>query len=226
MTEPVPYPAILFDAYGTLLDLGFLTQRAEQLYPGHGSPLAALWRDKQLTYTWLRTIGGHYADFAAVTADALDYAIERLGLVSTKQVRDELLAAYWSLPGFAEARAILMRLRHSGVRLGILSNGTPAMLDAALRSSGLADLFDEIISVDAAHCFKTASAAYQLGTQRIGLPAERILFVSSNGWDVCGATWFGYRTYWVNRAGLPPERLDVVPHASGESLEDLLALFS
>lgn len=226
MNAPIPFSVVLFDAYGTLLDLSFITERAEQAFPGHGAQLSALWRDKQLNYTWLRTISGNYADFATVTADALDYSIERLGLTAPRQRRDELLAAYWSLPSFPEVPATLRHLRNKGVRLGILSNGTPAMLEAALQSSGLDGLFDEVLSVDAAGCYKTARAAYQLGTDRLGLPPERILFVSSNGWDISGATWFGYHTYWVNRAKHPPERLGVSPHATGESLKDLAPLFA
>ncbi|PRH87046.1 haloacid dehalogenase type II [Labrys okinawensis] len=225
MSISIPLSAILFDAYGTLLDLGFITERAEQAFPGHGAQLSALWRDKQLNYTWLRTIAGHYADFATVTADALDYSIERLALTASPQSRDELLAAYWSLPSFPEAAAALTHLRHKGLRLGVLSNGTPAMLEAALRSSGLDGLFDDVLSVDAAGSYKTARAAYQLGPDRLNLPLERILFVSSNGWDICGATWFGYRTFWVNRAGHPPERLGVSPNATGRSLTDLMPLF-
>ncbi|MBP0581015.1 haloacid dehalogenase type II [Labrys sp. LIt4] len=225
MSISIPFSAILFDAYGTLLDLGFITERAEQAFPGHGAQLSALWRDKQLNYTWLRTIAGHYTDFATVTADALDYSIERLALTASPQSRDELLAAYCSLPSFPEASAALTHLRHKGLRLGVLSNGTPAMLEAALRSSGLDGLFDDVLSVDAAGCYKTARAAYQLGPDRLNLPPERILFVSSNGWDICGATWFGYRTFWVNRAGHPPERLGVSPNATGRSLMDLMPLF-
>ncbi|WP_210250016.1 haloacid dehalogenase type II [Labrys sp. KNU-23] len=226
MSMSVPFSAVLFDAYGTLLDLGFITEKAEEAFPGHGTQLSTLWRDKQLNYTWLRTISENYADFAMVTADALDYSIERLGLAASRQKRDELLAAYWSLPSFPEARAALVHLGQKGVRLGILSNGTPAMLEAALRSSGLDGLFDDVLSVDAAGCYKTARAAYQLGTTRLTLPPERILFVSSNGWDICGATWFGYRTYWVNRARQPTERLGVSAYATGESLKELAALFA
>lgn len=225
MTSQHVFSCVLFDAYGTLLDLGFITGQAERLFPGHGPRLAALWRDKQLDYTWLRTIGGHYADFAAVTADALDYALECLALEAAGHRRDELLAAYWSLPCFPEVPAVLRLLRAKGRRLGILSNGTPAMLEAALASAGLQGLLDDVVSVDAARSFKVAAAAYQLGPDKFGLPAERILFVSSNGWDVSGATWFGYRTFWINRAGLPFEKLGVSPHASGTSLTDVLALF-
>ncbi|OCC01865.1 haloacid dehalogenase, type II [Labrys sp. WJW] len=225
MTTPLPFSAILFDAYGTLLDLSFIAEKADSAFPGHGAPLSTLWRDKQLNYTWLRTISRNYADFATVTGEALDYSIERLGLTAPRQKRDELLAAYWSLPSFPEVPATLAHLRQKGVRLGILSNGTPAMLEAAIQSSGLDGLFDDVLSVDAAGCYKTASAAYQLGPDRLNLAPERILFVSSNGWDICGATWFGYRTFWVNRAGHPPERLGVSPDGTGASLADLMPLF-
>ncbi|MGO4335742.1 haloacid dehalogenase type II [Labrys sp. KB_33_2] len=226
MNTLVPFSAVLFDAYGTLLDLGFITEKAEQAFPGRGAEFSALWRDKQLNYTWLRTISGNYADFATVTADALDYSIERLGLTAPRQKRDDLLAAYWSLPSFPEVPAALLDLRNKGVRLGILSNGTPAMLEAALQSSGLSGLFDDVLSVDAAGCYKTARAAYQLGPDRLGMPPGRILFVSSNSWDISGATWFGYHTYWVNRGKHPPERLGTSPHASGETLKDLATLFA
>ena len=198
--------SIAFDAYGTLFDVYSVSSLAEELFPGNGAQLATIWRDKQIEYTRLRTLCDKYADFWQVTGDALDYACATLGIEPTPSSRGRLMGQYAELSAFPENAAQLRRLKDAGITLSILSNGTPWMLDQAVKASGLEGYFEHILSVDAVKRFKTA---------------PEILFVSSNCWDICGATWFGYRTIWLNRYGLPLERLGVEPHQIGTSLEDV-----
>lgn len=217
----MPLKAIAFDAYGTLFDVYSVSSLADELFPGKGMQLASLWRDKQIDYTCLRTLCDRYADFWQVTGDALDYACAALGLDLTPSVQDRLMGQYAKLSAFAENAVQLQRLKDAGIALSILSNGTPWMLDQAVKASGLDGFFAHVLSVDAVKRFKTAPEAYQLGPDAFGCAASDILFVSSNGWDICGATWFGYRTIWLNRHGLPSERLGVKPHHIGTSLQDV-----
>ncbi len=213
--HPTP---ILFDAYGTLFDVHSVASLAEQIAPGRGEALSQLWRAKQIEYTHLRTLSGRYKPFDAITRDALDYASERLipGLGTTE--RDRLMNAYASLSAFPEVRRTLQALHEAGHVLGILSNGTPQMLDIAIKSAGLTGLFTHVLSIDAVQAYKTSPAAYRIGTDALGHPAREILFISSNGWDAAGAGWFGYTTFWINRAGLPREHLDRDPDGEGTSL--------
>jgi 2-haloacid dehalogenase len=216
--------AVLFDAYGTLFDVYSVGLLAEQLFPGQGERLSQLWRDKQIDYTRLLTLGGRYKPFWDVTRDGLRFAAERLGLALTAAAEEQLMNQYRHLSAFPENRAVLQALHLRGLRCGILSNGDPAMLDVAVRSAGLQDWLAPVLSVHSVRRFKTDPAAYQLGPQALGLPAREILFVSSNGWDAIGATWFGYTTLWVNRAGLPLEQLATQPTHTGRSLNDVLTL--
>ena len=213
--------SIAFDAYGTLFDVYSVSSLAEELFPGNGAQLATIWRDKQIEYTRLRTLCDKYADFWQVTGDALDYACATLGLEPTPSSRGRLMGQYAELSAFPENAAQLRRLKDAGITLSILSNGTPWMLDQAVKASGLEGYFEHILSVDAVKRFKTAPEAYQMGPDALGCHTKEILFVSSNCWDICGATWFGYRTIWLNRYGLPLERLGVEPHQIGTSLEDV-----
>lgn len=226
----MPIKAIAFDAYGTLLDVYSVGALAEEFFPGKSADIAVTWRDKQIEYTRLRTMCDRYADFWQVTEDGLDYACELHGVAPSAAQRAALMGAYEKLTAFQENHAQLTRLKAAGVPMAILSNGTPAMLDSALEAAGLDGLLDHVLSVDSVGKFKTAPEAYQLGPDAFGLPAEDILFVSSNCWDICGATWFGYHTIWLNRYGLPMERLGVEPMARGTSLKDVadyaLASFS
>ena len=194
---------------------------SEGLFPGKGAQLATIWRDKQIEYTRLRTLCDQYVDFWQVTVDALDYACATLGLEPTPSSRDRLMGQYAELSAFPENAEQLLRLKDAGLTLSILSNGTPWMLDQAVKASGLEGYFEHILSVDAVKRFKTAPEAYQMGPDALGCHTKEILFVSSNCWDICGATWFGYRTIWLNRHGLPLERLGVEPHRTGTSLEDV-----
>ena len=217
--------AVLFDAYGTLFDVYSVGLLAEQLYPGHGAALAQLWRDTQIDYTRLASMSGRYRPFWDLTRAGLRYAVLRLGLQPDAASEDRLMQQYRQLSAFAESREVLEGLQARGIRAGILSNGDPEMLAVAIGSAGLADLIDPVLSAHTVQRFKTDAAVYQLGPDALGLPAREILFVSSNGWDAIGATWFGYSTLWVNRAGLPIEQLDTLPTRSASNLREVLAFF-
>jgi len=219
------FRAVLFDAYGTLLDVGSVAGRAETYFPGMGIALSRLWRDKQLHYSWIRTLSGRYADFWQVTADALDYAAEALALPISAAQRDGLLGEYLRLSPFADAAPALEQLARFAP-LAVLSNGTPAMLEAAFGQAGLRDRFAVLLSVDAARAYKTAPAAYALATSHFNARPAELLLVSSNGWDVAGAAAFGLSTFWVNRNGAPVERLGVAPTGVGGSLLALPAWLS
>lgn len=217
--------AVLFDAYGTLFDVYSVGLLAEQLFPGHGERLAMLWRDKQIDYTRLLTMSGRYRPFWDVTRAGLRYAAARLALTLDAAAEERLMNQYRHLSAFPENHAVLVELKRRGVVAGILSNGDPQMLDVAVKSAGFAELLTHVLSVHAVQRFKTDPAAYALGPQALKLPAHQILFVSSNGWDALGATWFGYTTLWVNRARLPPEQLDTAPTRTGNNLRDVLDFF-
>jgi 2-haloacid dehalogenase len=214
--------AIAFDAYGTLFDVYSIGALADKLFPGQGARLAELWRDKQIEYTRLRTLCSMYKPFWEVTQDALVFACRKLNLDLTLDAQSALMGQYARLQAFPENLDVLRHLQQRGLKLAILSNGNPQMLEAAVQAAGMQDVFNHILSVDAVKKFKTAPEAYQLGPDVFGLPARNILFVSSNGWDVCGASWFGYTTFWVNRAAAPMEELGVTPHGEGRSLSDLI----
>lgn len=214
--------AIAFDAYGTLFDVHSIASLADRLYPARGAELAALWRDKQIEYSRLRTMCSMYKPFWEVTQEALVYACRRLRLDLPVEAHGALMGQYARLPAFPEAADVLRQLRSQGIKTAILSNGNPEMLDAAVKAAGLETEFNHVLSVDAVKKFKTAPEAYQLAPDVFGLSAKNILFVSGNGWDVCGAAWFGYTTFWVNRAGLPFEELGVAPHGSGADLRAVL----
>ncbi len=214
--------AIVFDAYGTLFDVYSIGALAERLFPGKGSALAELWRDKQIEYTRLRTLSNTYKPFWEVTQDALVFSCRKLGLDLTLDAQNQIMGQYARLQAFPEVAAVLQALRARDLKLAILSNGNPQMLNAAVSAAGLSDQIDSVLSVDAVRKFKTAPEAYQLGPDRFGVAAKDMLFVSSNGWDVCGAAWFGYQTFWVNRPNAPLEELGVTPNGIGRSLNDLL----
>jgi 2-haloacid dehalogenase len=224
MNELLSARAIAFDAYGTLYDVHSVRARADALFPGQGEALSQLWRTKQLEYTWLRAMSDRYVDFWRITEDALRYASRRLALSLSEAARDELMDQYLQLSTFPEVGAVLRSLKGAGHGLAILSNGSPAMLAALTRHAGLGDLFDHLLSVDAVKTYKTDFRAYRLATHAFNLSPREILYVSANGWDVSAGAWFGFRTFWVNRAGLPREELGVTPEAEGTSLADLPAL--
>ncbi len=219
--------AVLFDAYGTLFDVYSVGLLAEQLFPGRGQALSVMWRDKQIEYTHLVSTsshGAHYQPFWDLTRAALRYACKRLGLDLSDEGEDKLMNQYRHLSAFPENRDVLQALKNRGIVTGILSNGDPAMLAAAVKSAGLQDLIDHVISVDAVRKYKTHPDAYALGLQATGLQARQIGFVSCNSWDALAATWFGYQTLWVNRYQLPFEELGTQPLYTGTSLRDVLLL--
>jgi 2-haloacid dehalogenase len=196
----------VFDAYGTLFDVHSVVEAGRALTPDPVA-LSALWRQKQLEYTWLRSLMGRYEDFWAVTEAALRHSVKRLGLAASDADLARLMNAYHTLACFPEVRAALERL--AGRPRAILSNGAPRMLAAAVASSGLADVLEHVISVDRVKIYKPAPAVYALGPATLGVPADELLFVSSNAWDVAGAKAFGYRVAWCNRLGAPEEELGV-----------------
>jgi 2-haloacid dehalogenase len=217
--------AVLFDAYGTLFDVYSVGALTEALFPGFGERLSLLWRDKQIEYSRLRSMSAHYQPFWEITRDALRFACARLRL-SLDAVREErLMAQYRQLDPFPENREVLAALAQRSVRAGVLSNGDPEMLQAAVAHAGFAAWLDPVLSVQSTRRFKTDPATYALGTAALSLDAPDILFVSSNGWDAIGATWFGYTTLWVNRAGAPLEQLGTEPSRTGTSLRDVLDFF-
>jgi 2-haloacid dehalogenase len=227
--------AILFDAYGTLFDVYSVGLLAEQLFPGQGNALSLLWRDKQIDYSRLVTTsndGAHYRPFWELTRSALVYAVKKLvaptgasDMAGFDARIDRLMNQYRSLSAFPENREVLQDLKQRGIVTGILSNGDPDMLNLAVKSAGLADLLDHVISVDPVRKYKTAPQAYALGEQATGLRARQIGFVSCNAWDALAATWYGYQTLWVNRYQLPFEELGTQPTYSGSSLRDVRVFF-
>jgi 2-haloacid dehalogenase len=217
--------AVLFDAYGTLFDVYSVGLAAEQLFAGRGEALALLWRDKQIEYTRLASMSARYRPFWELTRAGLRFAALKLGLALDRAAEDRLMNQYRHLSAFPENREVLLALKARGIRAGILSNGDPEMLAVAIRSAGFQELLDPVLSAHAVQRFKTDAAVYQLGPQALGLPARKILFVSSNGWDAIGATWFGYTTLWVNRSAGPLEQLDTPPTRTGSSLREVLGFF-
>jgi 2-haloacid dehalogenase len=201
---------IVFDAYGTLFDVYAVEALLELHFPTKGKAIATRWRDKQISYSQLRTLSGHYTDFWHLTADALDYACAFEHAPLDADTRAALLELYERLPPHPDVPAALQTLAARGLPLGILSNGNGTMLAKIVEAAGLTSLFTHILSVE-------------LGPDAFGHPAADLLFVSSNGWDAAGAAWFGYRCFWLNRAGAPPERLNTPPIATGRSMNDLLA---
>ena len=209
----------VFDAYGTLFDVDAAAREsgiAAEIWPR----LSADWRRKQLEYTWLRSVAGAHVDFWQITQDALDWALEAQGLREAG-LRAQLLALYRHLAVFPEVPAVLAQLRARGVALAILSNGSRAMLHDAVHAAGLDGSFAALLSVDAVGVFKPARAVYDLVGQRFGVAPQEVLFVSSNGWDICAGAAYGFRTLWLNRAGLPMDRLHGAPEAEMRNMSDL-----
>jgi 2-haloacid dehalogenase len=195
----------VFDAYGTLFDVHSIVNAGIAI-TADPARLSLLWRQKQLEYTWLRSLMGRYEDFWAVTEAALRYAIRQLDIGASEAQIGALMDAYLHLACFPDVRDALAGLPRPRA---ILSNGAPKMLEAAVRSSGLAPLLDHVISVDRVRIYKPAAAVYALGPETLGIPANELLFVSSNAWDVAGAKCFGYRVAWCNRLGALEEKLGV-----------------
>lgn len=218
-----PIRACVFDAYGTLFDVHSAVDRNRERIGAQAGAMSALWRRKQLEYTWLRSLMGRYADFDRVTEDALAHAMEAHAIADQALSRD-LLEAYRELSCYPEAPAVLRRLRQAGRPTAILSNGTEATLRHATHSAGLDDGLDRILSVDTLGIYKPDPRVYQLAVDALEIPAEQILFHSSNAWDVAGAASFGMQVAWINRAGATAERLPAGPDLELETLEPIPAL--
>jgi 2-haloacid dehalogenase len=217
--------ACVFDAYGTLFDFAGAAAGCADVLGERTAPLTALWRDKQLQYTWLRGLAGRYVDFWQVTADSLDFALETLG-IEEPGLRDRLLGLYRTLRPFPEVAAVLRDLKARGFATAILSNGSPGMLRDAVAGAGLGDLLDAVLSVEEVGTFKPDPRVYALATERLGVPARAICFQSANAWDAWAASAFGMRVAWCNRYGQRPERLPGRPDAELRSLAELPALLA
>jgi 2-haloacid dehalogenase len=213
--------AIAFDAF-PIFDPRPIVDRTEALFPGSGAALSNEWRTRQFEYTWLRMVMDRYADFWQVTQDALEFAVSKLQLKLSSAQRDELMNAYLAMKTWPDVLPALTSLRSSGFRLAFLSNFTSRMLEANIKSAGLSGLFEHAISTDQARTYKPDPQAYQLGTHALRLERREILFVAFAGWDAAGAKLFGYPTFWLNRQGLPLEKLDSKPDATGDSLLQLV----
>ena len=213
---PMTITTCIFDAYGTLFDVN-AAARDVAAEPGQ-EQLAALWPDlardwrrKQLEYSWLRTIAGRFIDFWEVTQDSLDWAMDAHGLHDAA-LRARLLAVYKELPAYPEVPEMLRALKEAGKTVAILSNGSKAMLQAAVRSAGIGEYLDDVLSVDEVHLYKPHMRVYDLVTDLFDVAQSEVMFVSSNGWDAAGAAGYGFATVWVNRAGEPQDRLWSSPH--------------
>ncbi|MGH8729564.1 MAG: haloacid dehalogenase type II [Burkholderiales bacterium] len=210
---------LVFDAYGTLFDVHSVGRLAEEIFPGHGARLSQLWRQKQLEYTWQRSLMGRYEDFSVITRDSLEYACRALEFEYDATDVRRLLDAYRRLDAYPETRAALEMLLPR--RLAILSNGSPSMLDPLVKNAGLKNFFDHVISVHELKIYKPHPRVYQMACDKLGLEPAAIGFVSSNFWDVSGAGHFGMRAFWISRSGAVPDPLGYTPTAVLSKLTDL-----
>ncbi|MCL6529625.1 MAG: haloacid dehalogenase type II [Meiothermus ruber] len=215
--------AVVFDAYGTLFDLGRLDLLADELYPGKGSAVSEAWRRKQLEYSWWLSLMGRYQDFWSVTRLSLSYTLQALNLAAEESQLEQLMDAYLRLPTFPEVRASLLRLAER-YPLALLSNGTEAMLEGVVAHNNLGPYLSHILSVDLVGVYKPSPKAYDLAIQAFFAIPSEIVFVSANGWDVGGAKGFGFGTAWCNRTGAPAETHAPSPDWTVENLEGLEAL--
>jgi len=212
--------ACVFDAYGTLFDFASAAAACADVLGDKAAAVTALWRDKQLQYTWLRGLQGRHADFWQVTGDALDYTLETLAIGDTN-TRDRLMSLYRTLDCFPEVPQVLRRLKEEGFVTAILSNGSPSMLADAVAGARLGGLLDHVLSVEEVGVFKPHPSVYRLAVDRLGVPASAISFQSSNAWDAHAASAFGMRVVWCNRYGQRRERLPGAPDREIRTLADL-----
>lgn len=215
--------ACVFDAYGTLFDLTSAARRCADALGDKAEALGALWRTRQLEYSWLRSLMGAHADFWQVTGESLDYALAVLGIADAA-LRARLMDAFLHIQAYPDAVTVLDALKRARRPAAILSNGSPRMLSAAVESARLGHLLDPVLSVEEAGIYKPHPRVYELAVRRLGVAAEHICFVSSNGWDAAGAAQFGFKAVWANRAGAPRERLPGEPAAELSGLDRLPAL--
>ena len=215
--------ACVFDAYGTLFDVNSAAARESDALGEKWQPLADLWRSKQLQYTWLRSLAGNHVDFWQLTGDALDFSMASLKL-NDPALRRRLMDLYLHLGTYPEVSHTVTRLKAGGMKLAVLSNGSPAMLAAAVQSAGISTLMDAVISVEEVGIYKPHPSVYQLAVDRLHLDPGEICFVSSNGWDAFSAKAFGFRVVWCNRFAQVPERIPALPDGEIPDLAGLPAL--
>lgn len=215
--------ACVFDAYGTLFDVHAAAAGCRDMLGDKADRLSALWRQKQLEYTWLRSLMGAYDDFWRLTQDSLDFALETVDLTDP-HIRETLLGLYWELSAYKEVPMVLGKLKQAGLQTAILSNGSPDMLNAAARSAGIMELLDDIQSVSEIEIYKPDPRVYQMSVDKLGLQRQEICFMSSNAWDAAGAAHFGFRVVWINRFGQTAEKLPGKPQAALSALDELPSL--
>jgi 2-haloacid dehalogenase len=213
--------AIVFDLYGTLYDVHSVIRVCDEAYPGHGETISHLWRQKQLEYTWLRSLMGRYVNFEKATEDALRFTCAKLGLPLDDKTHRRLSDAYLSLRPYSDTPGALRRLKAAGIPLGIISNGSSQSIEQVVANSEMKWAFDELISVDEVQVFKPDSRVYSLAEKRMGRPRGNILFVSSNAWDASAASHFGFPVCWINRQDGVFEELDARPT---HTVRDLAAM--
>tara|TARA_B100000686_G_scaffold331625_1_gene395382 strand:+ start:2669 stop:3319 length:651 start_codon:yes stop_codon:yes gene_type:complete len=214
----------VFDAYGTLFDVHSAVGRHADRLPD-ASAVSLMWRTKQLEYTWLRSLMDRYVDFWQITQDALDFALDTYR-VADAELKDDLMQAYLELSCYPEVPSVLNGLKDRGFRCAVLSNGSPRMLGSAVENSGLQDVFDAVISIDAIGIYKPDPRVYQMAVDQLGVTPSEIAFQSSNAWDAAGAGAFGFKVAWINRFGQQPERLGIVADAELKDLTGLAGLLS
>jgi 2-haloacid dehalogenase len=212
--------AVAFDAF-TIFDPRSIVPVVEASFPGRGSALSTAWRMRQFEYCWLRTLTGGYADFWQITGDALDYTCEAEKVALPAAVRARLVEAYLRLDAWPDSAAALKAIADAGIRLAYLSNMTVTMLEANTKNAGLAGLFEAMLSTDAVHAYKPDPRAYGMAEKALRLPRDKIAFAAFGGWDAAGAKAFGFDTFWVNRLGVPAEKLGAQPDARSGALTDL-----
>tara|TARA_R110000787_G_scaffold35458_4_gene91085 strand:- start:10 stop:696 length:687 start_codon:yes stop_codon:yes gene_type:complete len=222
----MPITTCVFDAYGTLFDVAAAARQAAS-EPNFAAikddwpQVAEHWRLKQLQYSWLRAVTRAHTDFWTVTQNGLDWALEKTGHDGDAALRERLLALYWELQAYREVPEMLGTLKAAGLNTAILSNGSPQMLDGAVRSAGIEDVLDVSLSVESVGIFKPDASVYDLVGAHFGCAKDEVLFVSSNGWDAAAATGYGFRTAWVNRGAEPMDRL---PWKPANVLRDLTGI--
>ncbi|WP_448697348.1 haloacid dehalogenase type II [Mucilaginibacter sp. AW1-3] len=222
LAETNHFKAIAFDGLA-IFDPRPVFKLAQELFPEHGAELVSQWKTRQFEYTWLRNQMGNYADFFTVTRDALAFAAKALKLELDEAKKQQLMQAFLNLHAWPDVAGALKTLKQAGIKLTLLSNFTDEMMQKGIENSGLTGVFDHALSTDKVKKFKPDPSAYQMAIDAFKLPKQDILFVSFAGWDTAGGKQFGYKTFWLNRQGMPAEQLDAYADVEGKEMKDLLA---
>lgn len=220
----------VFDAYGTLFDVNSAARRCaaepgREKFSKSWPSISANWREKQLSYSWLLNILREHRDFWQITENALDYALELVGLISDKELKKRLLNLYKELDAYPEVKPVLTRLVQEKITCAILSNGSKSMLNSAVMNSGIAPYINAVLSVDDVGIFKPDRKVYKMVLDQLPFKKDEVLFISSNGWDIAGAASFGFKTLWINRLNLPADRLPFKPHSISADLTSIEEFF-